>query len=316
MDGMQVGVDPRLELLMTVQSASAWYRQHLLARQPAPYRDACFALAARHAGHPALAMVDALLAERFAYDGPVALLLHHGAPPALAPLVPYAGPARHADFVAALRDFAATSDFTALQRRWRPFHAALEVQAAAVFDPGWWEHLVTYVGRPSPPGRLILAPLLPPQTGFGATVGGVAHQVAGPASTGADGEPRFDDGAYLQALVLHEGAHAFVNPLCEALAGELGRSGHLLAAIRVRLPAAYASWTTCVAEHVVRAVVLRLTGADEARVRAEEAAGFPYLRPVLEALAAYEAHRDAYPDLRAFGPQLVAVFDGLARQEA
>lgn len=310
---------------MTLQAATDW-RSKGLYQQPYPYRDAAFALADRFPDHPAGRLCRNLHAAHFSYDAPIAFALCHSAPPAFQQIAPYdsryvvaraGGEHRLNAFADALRQFAADSDFRAFLAAWRPFHMAVEAQAASVIDPGWSDRLKTYANLPPQRVRVCLAPLARAGFGYGLTValpdGKTQFTVAGALNIGADGLPRYDDRNHWEALLLHEGAHGFVNPVCDAHAAEIALCAALFEPIAEAMHRhAYSSWQAAVYEHVVRAVVARLSAHPDHALAQEEQQGFRYIRPIAAALEEYEGHRKRYPTFAEFGPTLVAVFRDIA----
>jgi len=319
-DRLHIAVDPRLELLMAVQSSVSDYSKHgPLAHTSFPYLDEAFDLARRHERDPAVALWRALCADGFTFDAPVTFALWHSPPPEFEPSAEYSpylvrrakGAERLHRFAAALRGFAVTADFRGFLGRWRPQFGDFEAQARSVITADWPAQLDAYAGRPKTEFRVLLAPLSGGSYGTG--VGGVAHSVVAPSWTTAG--PRFDDLGHMRYLVLHEGAHDFVNEAIFGVARELEASARLLEPIAARMAdQAYPRWITAICEHVVRAVVARLADDPEPVLAEEEGRGFIHIRPVFTALAEYEARRSQYPDFRAFGPRLAEVFLRLAEE--
>jgi hypothetical protein len=75
----------------------------------------------------------------------------------------------------------------------------------------------------------------------------------------------------------------------------------------------YGDWQQCFKENVVRAVMIRLIAQEFGQAAADEQLAyetetrFPYLKTMLDRLRDYEKHRDRYPTLADFYPELVAV---------
>lgn len=317
---MVISVDPRIELLMAVQSTTDWYvDEGPLGNLGFPYRDAAFALAKAQSNHPALTMWRDLAGTGFTFDAPVTFMLLHGPLPELMSPKEYGpylasragGADRLAQFGPALGDFAAVSGFLNFLGEWRRLLDAFVAQACSVIDPAWPHILDAYAGRAPLELRVILAPLS--AGNYGPTVDGASYSVVAP-TWSAEG-PRFDDPRRMRYLVLHEGAHSFVNPAVDAVGSEVAASSELLGPIRERMEQqAYSDWRITVCEHVVRAIVARLSQDPEAVLAKEEAKGFIYVRPVARVLAEeYEADRHFYPDLCSFAPRLAEVLRGLCR---
>ncbi len=326
MENTNVAVHTGIELLMTVQAASDWRHQGL-CQQPYPYRDAAFALADRFSEHPACQQARALLADGFSYDAPVAFVLCHGAPPSLEQQAPYdphyvlerAGPGGVGGlvaFAAALRDFVRRTDFAGFLRAWEPFHAQVRAQALSSIDPAWTARLAAYSGMAPASTHICVAPLSRQGFGYGPTIaapsGPVHVTVAGPAWVD-EGMPRFDARDFWKPVVIHEGAHGFVNPTMDAQGDTLAASAASLEPIAATISPAYGVWQAAAAEHVVRAVAARLSDDPDRALAQEEKWGFRYVRAVAAALEEYEAQRDRYPRFADFGPRLAQVFADLCK---
>lgn len=119
----------------------------------------------------------------------------------------------------------------------------------------------------------------------------------------------------MEHFVLHEGAHGFVNPAIETCREQLDRSSALLDPIMDTMQSsAYQGWFVVVCEHVVRAVVARLSADPEQVLSTEEKRGFRYIRAVAAMLAEYEENRDAFPDFWAFAPRIASGLGWLAQE--
>lgn len=86
---------------------------------------------------------------------------------------------------------------------------------------------------------------------------------------------------------------------------------------------AYGDWTTCVNEHVVRAIHLRLIdlhighSAHEQKLQQELHSGFLYIEPLLQKLQEYEIlKKTTSVTFSAFVPKLINVLDALANNNA
>ena len=311
---LQIHVEPRVELLMTVQSTSDLYREErILYPHPSVYRDAAFALAAQWNNHAAATLFQDL-AGSFNMDAPVSFVLCHSRLPDLQPVIPYSpyliGRAGGADrlraFADALRAFAADACFLAHLQDWHEVFGQFEAQARSVIDPEWPRRLDEYAGRNRAQVHVCLAPLSEGNYGpsFETPQGLVSYSVIKPLPSPTG--PRFDH-SRIKELVFHEGAHWFVNPAMEACMNKLEESARLFDPIRAKLEdQRYGGWRIVVCEHIVRAVVARLSSNTEEVLAQEEARGFIYIRMIAHALAEYEDRRDVYPDFWCFAPEIAA----------
>ena len=138
--------------------------------------------------------------------------------------------------------------------------------------------------------------------------------VIGVWSWDAQGLPTF--GAQHVPTIAHEFAHDFANPLVDRRAAELDAAGERLfrSAESTMRGQGYGSGRIVLQESLVRACVVRYlrTQRDPAEVKTtladEEQRGFRWVPALAELLETYEHRRDEYPDLAAFGDELVAFF--------
>jgi hypothetical protein len=121
--------------------------------------------------------------------------------------------------------------------------------------------------------------------------------------------------------VVHEFCHSYANPLIERHLAELQASGDALfepVAGRMRSQA-YGSGETLLYESLVRACVVRYVRQYEGEeaagraIQAEKKKGFLWMQEMSALLGEYEAHRDQYPTLEAFSPQMVSFFAETAK---
>jgi Domain of unknown function (DUF4932) len=125
-----------------------------------------------------------------------------------------------------------------------------------------------------------------------------------------------------QALLVHEMAHSYINPLFATHAAQLeaaGTSIYPLFALTMRAQH-YGDWQTMLNEAAVRALVvlyMRQVKGDVAGAAAaleELRAGFVWTNELTEVFRKYQ--RDGAPDAEAALPKVVALFDALAEQYA
>jgi hypothetical protein len=119
---INVTVDPRIELLTIVQLLADWeLKSTFVTELDYPYKQEILAHFSQYAGNAAPVMYPDMLAYGFAYDAPVQAILHCSNPPELKQLAPMpqdvlrrSGGAENLEtFIAALRDFATTTEFMA-----------------------------------------------------------------------------------------------------------------------------------------------------------------------------------------------------------
>jgi hypothetical protein len=124
--------------------------------------------------------------------------------------------------------------------------------------------------------------------------------------------PTFDvQGLY--RLLWHEFAHSFANPAVEKIEEQFLALEHLWPPIKESMrQQAYNSWQSVIKEHMTEAIACRMAalklGEDAAEmnyVRLQKGKRWIYLNPLLKSLKYYEAHRDTYPTLDSFMPEIL-----------
>jgi hypothetical protein len=223
------------------------------------------------------------------------------------------------EWAEALGDFADQSQFERLFSQQQPFYYHLveqvnkKLKGEDLLGP-----LEEYCGMELGEYHLVLSPLLH-RGGFGPRLPLNGEGYAGYAIVGPDGmaanTPTYSF-AHLRELVWHEFGHSFVNPLIAGRRAQLRDTLYRFAPLAEQMEKnGYPTWESCVNEHLIRALTARLLGravSDEAGQQAaqtEQNHGFAYVPALCRQLAEYETQRAAYPNLAAFLPRLLAVFE-------
>lgn len=128
------------------------------------------------------------------------------------------------------------------------------------------------------------------------------------------GKP-YGEGANMAATLIHEFNHSFVNPLLNneanaSLIATTGQKLHKFSAYAMERQA-YTNWQTTVNESIVRAAVILYMldqGFDQKQVLNELAnqvcCGFNWMPELVTSLRYYAAHRDQYPTLNDYYPEI------------
>lgn len=223
-------------------------------------------------------------------------------------------------FLSLLRDFASTSRFDIFFNRNRRLYR----QVAQSIEPSVTPNvtaLESYAGASLGDWRVIPGLLLL-DGGFGPKLrqkNGTleTYAIIGPLYNSIE-RPNFGDYERLQDLIVHEFAHSLINPLSEQHSDLVKKySGRFDATLRKSMlkQGAYDNWQTVVDEHIVRSVTARVaakTRGAEAGTKAvakEVERGFIYVPALIDQLAAYEADRRDWPDLKLFYPTLLGAFE-------
>jgi len=123
-------------------------------------------------------------------------------------------------------------------------------------------------------------------------------------------------------LLLHEFGHGFVNPKIDKYEKELSKSENLLEPIAESMQQqAYWNWQVTVKEHIVRAIVTRISEqiygkqlADNIYYKLMIAQRFIYADAIIEKLKIYENNRDLYKNFDEFVPELITVFNNISEE--
>lgn len=134
--------------------------------------------------------------------------------------------------------------------------------------------------------------------------------------------PVFSDDVYFKYIVRHEFGHSFVNYLATENIKEVNKYSKLYEPIKADMEKqAYSTWETCLNEHIVRAVVIRITdiyGTKEEAdkyLKMEKERGFIYVEDIIDLLKKeYEPNRDKYKTFEDFYPQILKLLDKLMQK--
>lgn len=324
---LQIGVDPRIELLSVVVQLSGRQLCGKPLRTDSPYARRVAEHFAPFRDHRAVTLFRELRDQGFGCDAPVNAVLYLSAPPKLAANMPFSsylteragGVERLEAFVAALREFATQSRFAEF---FDAEASGFEQQAADARRLSNGERNIAliedYYGTRQAGYHIVLAPLIDGE-GYGPRVPradrscDIYSVVGGQSEPG--GEPSFGSAEDFRYLIWHEFSHSFVNPLGDQHRAQLNQYARLYDPIAERMRRqAYGNWEIALNEHIVRAVTTRLAhrelgaAAGERARQYERERGFVYLDPLLQALERYEQNRTAYPTFAEFYPQLIEAF--------
>lgn len=317
-----VTLDPRLETLGIAQMLAGGAPPSGFRVPEGEYAARARVAFAKYKDHPAVKLTAAL-PPVFDFRNRTDAIIRRGELPDMAPrwftpnymIQQAGGKEKFEAWVAALADFAKTAkvaDFVKANES--ALDPALKDFRADVASRHYVEKLEKYAGYPLA-GRYVVyvAPFI--------LRGSQENSVL-----------RLDDGSYLIVSVVgpdvqggtlsfrpedfvatagHEISHGLIDTL-----GDLHRERILEASGTYgKLPwPCYNDWLQCAKEDFVRAVMLRLVDSElgaaaaERHLDQEGRAKWPYLLATTKLLQEYEAHRDRWPDLASFYPELVKVF--------
>lgn len=183
-----------------------------------------------------------------------------------------------------------------------------------------------YYGKKNESYTLIPSPTLYHTMGFGkrikASIGYKVFNVFGPLKVTKDSLEfgyGFDDFSEIEELSVHEFGHSFINPATETPQNQaiIDKYEYLFEPIRKDMEnQGYRSWSTCVAEHIVRLGEIRIVIAMGDTTRANRIRNdyinnrnFIYLEALEKSILKYEANRDTYKSIDSYIPELLGSFE-------
>jgi hypothetical protein len=330
-----VRVDPRVELMSIVfrlAGVSGYTMNNFHS-----YTSAIESHFGDHREHPAVLLAGRLAREHgVAWDAPMSLAVHLTLPPELAMRMSFDDAVLDArwpedmtlEFVQQLRHFITVSDYGSFLRDHAGLYAEMESRMReTVRDQVSLDWLDGFF-RESPGAPFTIL--------VGLSNGGASYytrfadgdaaeeiySVIGAWVMDADGLPVFDE--TVAATVIHEMAHAYVNPLVDRHEAQLLRPGNeVYQAVEPQMAALrYARWDLAVKESLVRAVVVRyqndLQGPDAAvaTLASEAERGFVWVDELAALLGVYHASPQLFPSFTSLLPTLAVYFADLAPRTA
>lgn len=326
--GLNLKVDPRIELLAVVQHFTSWAgTRH--TKFDIGYKhdiDNCFS---NFSNHAAVQKSQALTNGGFSYDAPVAFVLYHSNPPEFTQTTPYSdyliaragSESVLKDFADKLRAFAKDTDFMKFYNSRQKFYNHIQNDMIkTIGDTNYTKLLEDYFGEKKHSYNILPAPLFH-TGGYGPQVentdGMDIYNVAGPMAY-SNGNLSFGNEEYLLYILLHEFSHSFVNSVTTKYSGQINNSSALYEPVKTKMQAqAYTQWETCVNEHLVRTVVARLALKLRGEVyknmviNQETNSGFIYIRNLDSLMVEYENDRTKYPNFESFYPRIIELFNSL-----
>ncbi len=332
--GIQITIDPRMELLGVVQSLGGYgERFGLITILQSPYKKDVDEYFAPFKDHPAVSLFDEMSIAGFAFNAPPAAMLNLSLPPELEEIHPISeetvrrtrGKEKFDALIEQLRDFAEKSNFMDFfDIHQLEFDSMIQNVRKYFGDINPVEALEDYYGIKQKSYNIILAPLF--QGNYGPRLENEdgafdIFNIVSPISL-EENSLKFGSANYFEHLAWHEFSHSFINPITELHKDEFMKYSSLFDPVKERMKTmVYSNWITTINEHIVRAVTTRLNalhkGAGQSRriLSAELQRGFFYVPALCDKLIEYEAKRDVYPKISDFYPNLIAVFKEFSERE-
>ena len=321
---LQISIDPRMEILTTVQ---------LLANYPVvnkdlPYSKEILNYFESFSSQEAVIMTDSLFQNYgFSYDAPVIFMLHLSQLPELEPQIAFTdylkGRSGKGDnleqYQKSIKEFAEISNFKTFWNNKIPFYnQILDLTIADIGEKDMIKALEDYFNETNENYNIIIAPSF--RGGYGPKIpdaDGKDMIYACLTTTDMKDNIPYLNGMNLLFYVWHEFGHSFVNPAIDKYYDKVESLNKLFEPIKKDMSKiAYEDWKTCVFEHVLRAVNIRLfelyLGSQYSKffLKIEINRGFIYIEPLIERLKEFEIQRDKNNvTFSEFIPDLLDVLD-------
>jgi len=316
---INISVDPRLELLASVELNSDFYN---IVDYETEYKNDMRSYFRKFKNHRAIKMFRQLSKDGIYVDIPPHFMIHLSEVPELK--VKYKideeiislftkDQETTALFLEELRNYAAQSNFKEFFINHYDFYQEKINDAKKILsNHDYVKDIEEYYGFEQNSYNIILSPLFEGNYGLKfpaednkfdlfAVIGG---------SDFADNSEEV-----LRYLIWHEFSHSFINPITDKYADTIKESESNFELIKDDMKKqGYDSWRIAINEHIIRAVTIRLTeivyGKDAAEILLdkEKANGFIYLDNLCSRLIYYENHRNEYSSIESYYPYLLEVF--------
>lgn len=333
-NGINVIVDPRIELLAAVQLISDYdKRTNLLTSIRFDYKNDMKDYFSKYSDHEAVKLFNNMSKQGFSYDAPPTVMLYLSNPLELSKkldftdyLIGRAGGSNDLDkFISTMQKFVIDTKFNEFYENHKDFYKEVVEKNAEVINQGdYIKDIEGYYGMKQNSYNIILSPLFHPG-GFGPRVknGDGAYDIysiQGPTKISNEWL-MFGSIEGFRFTAWHEFSHSFVNPLTEENLSEINKYIDLFSPVAEKMRSqGYSKWEISVNEHIVRAVTSRLTFLNEGKdaydeiISIEKFRGFNYVEALCEKLEEYENNRDVYKSFKDFYPQLIEVFKELSEK--
>lgn len=331
-NGINVIIDPRMELLAVVQALGTYDQQFdLITNMSFNYKDDIMKYFSNFSKHEAVKQFDTMSRSGFSFDAPPTAMLYLSNPLNLEvkkdfdeELKSRATKESLNKLAKELKNFAVDTKFQEFFNSHKDFYnSVVEKNAEVIGNSNYISYLEQYYGMKQNSYNIILAPMFH-SGGFGPKIeaeNGLydVYSIQGPNSLKGN-IPMFGDKEGFKYLALHEFSHSFVNSLTEENMEEVNKYKKLYEPIKEKMVnQAYTKWDISVNEHIVRAVVARITyinsgsEAYEKVIANEKNRGFLYIDELTKKLEDFEKNRDKYKSFKEFYPELIKAFDKIPK---
>lgn len=330
---INLSIDPRIELISVIIYLSPNYNESILSILPfnSSYKKEVDEWFGDYKHHEAVKLFDSMLEFGFSYDAPPTGMLFLTNTPSLKLredidkedymykqcMDRAGGEKSFLKFLKALQDFCNESNFYEFYNNHKEYYGKIIDNAIkSSGNLNYISQTESYYGVKQNSYNIILSGLLYANN-YGEAIKDTNENVDIFCIRGSSGIvddiPYFGGRDEFAFLVRHEFSHSFVNNITEKNIDKVNEYKELLAPIKDKMDEqAYNKWETCLNEHLVRAVVIRLTeiydGMDKSLnlIDIESQRGFIYIRELTNLLKnEYEPNRDKYPTFEDFYPEIL-----------
>lgn len=184
------------------------------------------------------------------------------------------------------------------------------------------QELHSYYGMRKSSYNIILVSLFGP-CGFGPNVKNIdgredIYSIIGPLECKVI--PSFGTDDYFKYMQRHEFSHSFINPLTLKYWDNAERYSLLLENAKKLKQYCYGDWEECLNEHIIRAIVIRLSilnkeGVGEQILQQEVQRGFIYIEAIIKGLQYYESNRCQYKSFDSYYIKLLEYLKEYSERE-
>lgn len=321
---LNLSIDPRIELLSVIQSLSFYPR----IQRDNPYYNTIQTHFQAFKNSDAVLLTNKLSKIGFSYDAPIEFVLHLTQPNECKRSLAYSensinraeGYTNLNNYQKALHQFATKTDFDKFWKHNKAFyHQIIDACIPELSDIDYITTLERYLKLSNNSYNIIISPLA--IGGYGPSLsredGTTDFYACVPLNWGQSNEIPYLKKEDFQVYLWHEFCHSFINPETQKYTRMIEKSAILFNPIKDEMSKqAYTNWQTCVNEHIIRAINIRLTEIHIGRAKAEEILNnelknhFIYIKPIIEKLKQYETlEKFKHATFLDFLPELLTIFE-------
>ncbi|RDY26733.1 DUF4932 domain-containing protein [Romboutsia weinsteinii] len=341
-NNINIMIDPRIELLSVIFYLSPTYNNETSSIIPEDisYKKDVEKYFKEYKDHKAVKMFELMYKEGFAYDAPPTSMLFLTNTPVLKIkenidkddymytqcMERAGGEDRFIRFIEELNKFCEESNFYDFYNKHIDYYnKILDNTIKGLKDVDYISQMEEYYGKKQNSYNIILSGMLYANN-YGPRIKDTSGNFDIYSIQGSfdieDDLPKFDDEEFFKYLVRHEFGHSFVNPVTTDNIDTVNKYENLYTPIESEMKKqAYSNWDTSLNEHIVRAVVIRMTEINDGKNEAEKyidkerKSSFIYIDDIVNLLKdEYEPNRDKYSTFEDFYPNILKLLDDLSKK--